>query len=66
MNITSSFEKLNYHSDYLKFILKNLGIDKSEIIKLEYNVNVITFSWHNKNNLPSEINIINIEVEGHE
>ena len=34
LNTTSSFEKLNYDSDYLKFKSKILGIGKNEIIKL--------------------------------
>ena len=66
LNLTSSFEKLNYDSDYLKFKTKILGIDKNKIIKKEYNVNVITLSSYIHNNISSDIDVIKIDVEGHE
>ena len=66
LNLTSSFEKLNYNSDYLKFKIKILGIDKNEIIKEEYDVNVITLSSYINDNISSDIDIIKIDVEGHE
>jgi len=66
LNLTSSFEKLNYDSDYLKFKTKVLGIDKNEIIKKEYNVKVITLSAYINNNISSDIDVIKIDVEGHE
>ncbi len=66
LNLTSSFEKLNYDSDYLKFKTKILGIDKNKIIKEEYNVNVITLSSYINDNLSSDIDVIKIDVEGHE
>tara|TARA_A100001234_G_C12518390_1_gene339139 strand:+ start:43 stop:774 length:732 start_codon:yes stop_codon:yes gene_type:complete len=65
-NLTSSFEKLNYDSDYLKYKTKILGIDKNEIIKKEYNVNVITLSSYINDNISSDIDLIKIDVEGHE
>tara|TARA_X000000950_G_C13880170_1_gene646561 strand:+ start:126 stop:857 length:732 start_codon:yes stop_codon:yes gene_type:complete len=66
LNLTSSFEKLNYYSDYLKFKTKILGIDKNKIIKKEYNVKVITLSSYINDILKSDIDIIKIDVEGHE
>ena len=66
LNLTSSFEKLNYDSDYLKFKTKILGIDKNEIIKEEYDVNVITLSSYINDNISSDIDLIKIDVEGHE
>jgi FkbM family methyltransferase len=66
LNLTSSFEKLNYDSDYLKFKTKILGIDKNDIIKEGYNVNVITLSSYINDNISSDIDVIKIDVEGHE
>ena len=66
MHLTSSFEKLNYDSDYLKFKTKILGIDINEIIKKEYNVNVVTLSRYINDNISSDIDVIKIDVEGHE
>ena len=66
LNLTSSFEKLNYDSDYLRFKTKILGIDKNEIIKEEYDVNVITLSSYINDNISSDIDVIKIDVEGHE
>ena len=66
MNLTSSFEKINYDSNYLKFKTKILGLDVKKIIKKEYDVNVVTLSSYIKKNIASNIDLIKLDVEGHE
>jgi len=66
LNLTSSFEKLNYNSQYLKYKSKVLGIGLHEIVKNEYDVDVITLNSFINENIKSDIDIIKIDVEGHE
>ena len=66
MDLTSSFEKINYESNYLKFKTKILGIDLKKIIKKEYDVDVITLSSYINKNISSNIDLIKLDVEGHE
>ena len=66
LNLTSSFEKLNYDSEYLKYKTKILGIELKEIVKNEFDVDVITLNSFINDNITSDIDIIKIDVEGHE
>jgi len=66
MDETSSFEELNYESAYLKRKAKILGVSKENLIIDEYNVNVTTLSsFIIKNNI-ANIDVLKIDVEGHE
>jgi hypothetical protein len=67
LDLTSSFEELNFSSDYLKTKSKVLGLSNpEEIIKNEQQVRVSTLneqiSLHGINN----IELLKIDVEGHE
>ena len=66
LNLTSSFEKLNYESKYLEYKTKVLGINTREIVKKEYEVNVVTLSSYINANISSDIDLIKLDVEGHE
>lgn len=63
---TSTFEKLNYNSNYLKMKADVLGIKKEDIIKNKYLVDVIRLSDFIKNNNINKIHILKIDTEGHE
>ena len=63
---TSTFEELNYDSDYLKMKSKVLGIRPDEIIKKSYEVDVITLNDFIRTEKISKIDVIKIETEGHE
>jgi FkbM family methyltransferase len=63
---TSSFEKLNSHSTYLEKKANVLGVGIRDIIKDEYIVQVDTLShFIQEINVP-RIDLIKIDVEGHE
>ena len=66
LDLTSSFEKLDYDSEYLKYKTKILGVELKDIVKNEYDVDVITLNSFIKDNIESNIDIIKIDVEGHE
>ena len=66
LDLTSSFEKLDYDSEYLKYKTKILGVELKNIVKNEYDVDVITLNSFIKDNIESNIDIIKIDVEGHE
>ena len=66
MNLTSSFEKINYDSNYLKFKTKILGLDRKENNQKEYDVDVVTLSNYIEKNISSNIDLIKLDVEGHE
>ena len=66
MNLTSSFEKINYDSNYLKFKSKILGLGVKKIIKNEYDVDVVTLSSYIEKNISSNIDLVKLDVEGHE
>jgi len=63
---TSTFEKLNYSSEYLAMKANILGVKKEEIIKNSYLVDVIKLSDFIKSNGISKIDILKIDTEGHE
>lgn len=66
MDETSTFEKLNYDSDYLKKKAKVLGVSVENIIVDSYEVEVITLSDFIKNHPNIFIDVLKIDVEGHE
>lgn len=66
MHETSSFEDLNYNSPYLVRKAKILGVRKENLIVNEYKVEVTTLnSFINKNHI-NNIDVLKIDVEGHE
>lgn len=66
MDETSTFEKLNYDSDYLKKKAKVLGVNPKNLVVKSYEVKVIDLnSFINEHNI-STIDLIKIDVEGHE
>lgn len=66
MNETSTFEKLNHDSDYLKRKAKVLGVPVEKLTKKSYDVEVMTLSSFIKSKEDIFIDIIKIDVEGHE
>ena len=67
LDYTSTFETLNMNSEYLKKKAKVLGVDKDSIVKKSYFVNAVTLAEFIKdNNLPSFIDVLKIDTEGHE
>ncbi len=67
LDYTSSFEDLNFDSDYLNKKARILGVKTNEIIKDKYEVQVLTLiDFIRKFNLPGVIDVIKIDTEGHE
>jgi FkbM family methyltransferase len=63
---TSTFEELNYDSDYLKMKAKVLGVKPEKIVAACYEVEVITLSEFINSESLGFIDIIKIDTEGHE
>ena len=63
---TSTFEELNYDSEYLKMKARVLGVDPRNIVKKSYEVDVTTLADFIKNNKIGNIDVIKIDTEGHE
>jgi len=63
---TSTFENLNYDSEYLNLKAKILGVKKEEIVNKKYFVNVIRLSDFIEKEFIKKINILKIDTEGHE
>jgi len=63
---TSTFENLNYESNYLKMKADVLGVKKEDIIKYRYFVDVVRLSDFIKNENINKIDILKIDTEGHE
>jgi FkbM family methyltransferase len=63
---TSTFEKLNFDSGYLKMKSKALGIRPEDIIKRTYEVNVMTLSDYLTRQKISYVDVLKIDTEGHE
>jgi FkbM family methyltransferase len=61
---TSTFEKLNYESNYLKMKADVLGVKKEDIIKDKYLVDVVRLSDFIKNKNINKIDILKIDTEG--
>ena len=66
MDETSTFEKLNYDSEYLKKKAKILGVTTENIIVNSYEVDVIAISTFLSEHLDLHIDVLKIDVEGHE
>jgi FkbM family methyltransferase len=63
---TSTFEKLNYESNYLQMKANVLGVKKEDIIKNKYFVKVIRLDDFIKKMKINKIHILKIDTEGHE
>ena len=63
---TSTFEELNYGSDYLKMKAKVLGVKPEEIVATSYEVDVITLQTFLKEESIDDIDVVKIDTEGHE
>jgi FkbM family methyltransferase len=67
LDLTSSFEDLNYNSDYLKTKSKVLGLDATEdIVRATQEVEVSTLDEQIKILNLEKIEVLKIDVEGHE
>ena len=62
---TSSFEQLNFDSDYLSKKAAILGVAVDKLVVNRYNVSVITLSEFIKRH-PQFYDVLKIDVEGHE
>ena len=63
---TSTFEELNYDSNYLKMKSAILGVDPKDIVLKTHQVEVIKLSDFITENKLNEIHAIKIDTEGHE
>jgi FkbM family methyltransferase len=63
---TSTFEELNYDSDYLKMKAKVLGVKPEEIVAACYEADVITLNTFIKEESLDFVDVIKIDTEGHE
>jgi FkbM family methyltransferase len=63
---TSTFEPLNYDSEYLIKKAKVLGVDKKELIVSTYEVEVTTLSDVLAGHPGLHVDVLKIDVEGHE
>jgi len=66
MDETSTFETLNYDSAYLKKKAKILGVSPKKLITESYEVEVITLSSFIEEKKIDKIDVVKIDVEGHE
>jgi FkbM family methyltransferase len=65
-NETSTFEDLNYDSEYLKMKSKVLGVKPENMIKRSYEVDVITLAGFIEKEKLKNIDVVKIDTEGHE
>jgi FkbM family methyltransferase len=65
-NETSTFEDLNYDSEYLKMKSKVLGVTPETIIKAKYEVDVVTLASFLEKEKVGHIDVLKIDTEGHE
>jgi len=63
---TSTFENLNYDSQYLKVKSKILGVKAENIVTNKYDVEVITLDFFFQEMKLKKIDILKIDTEGHE
>jgi FkbM family methyltransferase len=63
---TSTFENLNYDSQYLKIKSKILGINAENMVTTKYDVEVITLDFFIQQMKLKKIDILKIDTEGHE
>ena len=66
LNETSSFEKLNSNSKYLKFKANILGVPLEDIIINKYKVKVVKLVDFLKSKTNIIYDVLKIDVEGHE
>ncbi len=66
MDETSTFETLNYESDYLKTKSRILGFTPETLVAKSYNVDVIKLSDFIADRNLDHIDVIKIDTEGHE
>lgn len=66
LDYTSTFEELNMDSDYLQKKSKVLGVDPSDIVTARYQVQTTTLSEFIQAYVTDTIDVIKIDVEGHE
>ncbi len=65
-NETSTFEELNYDSEYLKMKSKVLGVKPENMVKKTYEVTVTTLhDFMEKENIKN-VDVLKIDTEGHE
>jgi len=63
---TSTFEPINYDSDYLKKKAKILGVTPAEVVSKSYKVEVIDLDSFIRKEQLDQIDVVKIDVEGHE
>lgn len=63
---TSTFEELNYDSEYLKMKAKVLGVKPEQVVAATYEVEVTTLQAFIKEESLESIHVIKIDTEGHE
>jgi len=66
LHSTSTFEELNFDSDYLSRKAKILGVEKKEIVSKSYEVKTTTLCDYINANCTSDVDILKIDTEGHE
>jgi FkbM family methyltransferase len=65
-NETSTFEELNYDSEYLKMKSRVLGVKPEQLVKKTYEVEVVALSDFIKKEQINSIDVVKIDTEGHE
>lgn len=63
---TSTFENLNYDSEYLKKKARVLGVDPKDIVVDTYEVDVVDLNSFIEDQKIENIDVLKIDVEGHE
>ena len=66
MDETSSLQKLNYDSEYLRKKAKILGVEPKDIIQKQYFIDVLALSQYIQENNIAQIDVLKIDTEGHE
>lgn len=66
LDYTSTFEELNFDSNYLKTKSKVLGVEPKNLIKGSYPVKVTTLSDFINSEINGPIDVLKIDTEGHE
>ena len=66
LHSTSSFEELNFESNYLSKKARILGVRKEDMISKSYKVEITTLNDYINANCNSDIDILKIDTEGHE
>lgn len=65
-NETSTFEEINYESDYLKMKSKVLGVKPEDIVRKRYEVEVTTLADFLEKEQIRKVDVLKIDTEGHE